>query len=208
VLAPLKKGAGTDNSSGLAVVPFPASTQERRLTDEVLAALKKRAGTNNSSDLAAIPFPVSTIMLTSLLTDEVLDPLKEGATTNNSPGLSPMIVPAYLGKIQQSTTLTFATTDATNHPKKWEDNSLIRDTSDLTCHVSKKGHMKSPRLIPKTNQGKGHGEKFQNKRWTDHWYDGAPAASSRSHRQKRASQYLSATKGPKGIPKNPNRKAH
>ena len=69
--------------------------------------------------------------------------------------------------------------------------------------------MKSPRLIPKTfsNQGKGHRDKFQIKRSADHWYDGASVASSGSHGQKRASQYISATKGPKEIPKTPNRKA-
>jgi hypothetical protein len=72
----------------------------------------------------AVPFPVWTLALTSFLTNEVLEPLKEGATaTDNSPGLSPMIVPAYLGSIQQSTTPTFASTNVTNHPIEWEDDS-------------------------------------------------------------------------------------
>jgi hypothetical protein len=69
-----------------------------------------------------------------------------------------------LASIQQSAMPTFATADATNHPIEQEEDSLIRDIpSNLICHVSKKGGMKSPRLIPKTvsNQGKGHGTNFK-----------------------------------------------
>jgi hypothetical protein len=121
-----------------------------------------------------------------------------------------MIVPALPASIQQSTIPTLASTDATNHPIEREDCSLIRDIAfNLICHVSKKGDIKSQRSIPKTvsNQGKGHADRFQIKCSTDHWYDGVSVASSGSHRQKHASQYMSATKGLKEIPKIQNRKA-
>jgi hypothetical protein len=84
VLPPLKKGASTDNSTGLAA-HLPASTLASRLTDEVLPPLKKGASTDNSTGLAA-HLPAST--LASRLTDEVLPPLKKGASTDNSTGLA------------------------------------------------------------------------------------------------------------------------
>jgi hypothetical protein len=170
VLPPLKKGASTDDSTGILAI-FPVLTLTSLLTDDVLPPLKKGASTDNSTALQTI-FSLSALALTSLLTDEVLAPLKEGAITHNSLGLSSMIVPAFAASIQQSTIPTFATTDATNHPIEREDDSLIRDMpSNLICHVSKKGGIKSPRSIPKTvsNQAKGHGDKFQIKRSTDHW---------------------------------------
>jgi hypothetical protein len=143
VLPPLKKGASTDNSTGLAA-NFPALTLASRLTDEVLPPLKKGASTDNSTAHQAT-FPVSSFGMTSLLTNEVLAPLKEGVITHSSPGPSSVIVPAaFAASIQQSTIPTFATTDATNEPIKWEDDLLIRDIpSNLICHVSKKGGMKS-----------------------------------------------------------------
>jgi hypothetical protein len=38
-----------------------------------------------------------------------------------------IVLIAFAASIQQSTIPTFATTDATNQPIKWEDDSLIRD---------------------------------------------------------------------------------
>jgi hypothetical protein len=57
-------------------------------------------------------------------------------------------------------------------------------------------------------KGKGHGDKFQIKCSTDHWHDSASVASFGSHREKRGSQYLSATNSPELIPKTWKRKAH
>jgi hypothetical protein len=120
--------------------------------------------------------------MTSLLTNEVLAPLKEGVITHSSPGPSSVLVPAaFAASIQQSTIPTLATIDATNQPIKWEDDSLIRDIpSNLICHVSKKGGMKSPVF--------NHGDKFRIKRSADHCCDGVSISSSGSHRLKRGSE--------------------
>jgi hypothetical protein len=84
VLPPLKKGASTDMSTGLAA-HLPAWTLASRLTNEVLPPLKKGASTDNSTGIAA-HLPAWT--LASRLTDEVLPPLKKEASTNNSTGLA------------------------------------------------------------------------------------------------------------------------
>jgi hypothetical protein len=164
----------------------------------VLPPLKKGASTNKSTGLAA-HLPAST--LASRLTDEVLPPLKEGVITHKSSCLSSVIVPTKISaSIQQSTIPTFATTDATKQPTKCEDDSFIRDIpSNLIYHVSKKGGMKSP--------VSNHRDKFRIKRLTDHCCDGVSISSSGSHRLKRGSEYLSATKGLQEIPKTQNQKA-
>jgi hypothetical protein len=201
VLPPLKKGASTVNYTGLAA-HLPSSTLASQLNDEVLPPFKKGASTDSSAAHQAT-FPVSPFEMTSLLTNEVLAPLKEGVITHKSSGLSSVIVPtAFLVSIQQSTIPTFATTDATKQPTKCEDDSFIRDIpTNLICHVSKKGGMKSPvSKSPVSN----HRDKFRIKRSTDHCCDGVSISSSGSHRLKRVPEYLSATKGLKEIPKTQN----
>jgi hypothetical protein len=144
VLSPLKKGATMYNSTGLAA-HLPASTLASGLTDKVLPPLKEGASINHSTAHQA-SFPLSTFGMTTLLTNEVLAPLKEEVITHSSPGRSSVIVPTvFSASIQQSTILTFVTTDATNQPINCEGDSFIRvNPSNLICHVSKKGCMKSP----------------------------------------------------------------
>jgi hypothetical protein len=76
VLPPLKKGASTDQSTGLqAIFPVPVLTRESQpAADELLPPLKKGASTDHFTGLQAI-FPVSTLA-SRPAAGEVLPPLK------------------------------------------------------------------------------------------------------------------------------------
>jgi hypothetical protein len=90
----LKKGASTDDSTGLAA-HLLALTLASGLTDEVLPPLKKVASIDNFTGLAA-HLPAST--LASRLIGEVLTPLKKGASIDNSTGLAAHLPASNLAK--------------------------------------------------------------------------------------------------------------